>query len=105
MSYVSWILDQSVKQYCIETSKQGSTILWWNIKDQDLRTVNIMGSLRNNTERLNFYIVYIDQTSLLFAGACEKLELLTVNIVNSVENTNFDLTHSQLLYRVMCLTD
>ena len=41
----------------------------------------------NRTEHLDFYIVDTDQTALLSAEACEKFELLTVNIVNSVDTT------------------
>ena len=61
-----------------------------------------MCSVKNNTEHLDFYIVDTDQTALLSAEACEKLELLTVNIVNSVDTTlvwtnSEPLTRSQML--------
>ena len=50
-------------------------------------TVNIMFSVKNNTERLNVYIVDTEQTALLSAEARKTLELLTVNKVNSVDTT------------------
>ena len=110
MSYVSWILDQTAT-YCILTQngspplKPTSKALRLYVgtsKLQALGTVNIMCSVKNNTEHLDFYIVDTDQTALLSAEACEKLELLIVNIVNSVDTTlaktnSEPLTRSQLL--------
>ena len=46
-----------------------------------------MFSVKNNTERLNVYIVDTEQTALLSAEARKTLELLTVNKVNSVDTT------------------
>lgn len=40
------------------------------------------------TENLDFYLVEVDQTPILSAEACEKLGLLTVNVVHKLTTTS-----------------
>lgn len=59
-----------------------------NSKLDPLGTVNITCTVQDKTEHLNFCVIDTNQTALLSAEACEKLGLLTVNIVNSVDVTH-----------------
>ena len=99
-----------LKQYCFLT-RNGCPSLKWTSKTlrlyggtsklKPLGTVNIMCSVKNISEHLDFYIVDTDQTALLSAESCEKLELLTVNIISAdttlVKTNSEPLTCSQLL--------
>ncbi|XP_062610719.1 uncharacterized protein K02A2.6-like [Saccostrea cucullata] len=102
------------RQYCILTqngcpplksTSKALRLYGGTSKLEPLGTVDITCSVQSNTECLNFYVVDTDQTALLSAEACEKLGLLTVNIVNSVDTSaekNFEpLTRSQLLTTYM----
>lgn len=52
------------------------------------------------SESLDFYVVDMDQTAILSAEACEKLGLLTVNVVNMLTTTSSQfkpMTKEQIL--------
>ncbi|XP_061185196.1 uncharacterized protein K02A2.6-like [Saccostrea echinata] len=98
------------RQYCILTqngcpplkaTSKALRLYGGTSKLEHLGTVDIICSVQNNTEFLKFYVVDTDQTALLSAEACERLGLLSVNIVNSVDtsvkNSFEPLTCSQLL--------